>query len=142
MNIDEIKKKKSSKLINNHLYDVQLVGIQVIKKYDLIIENYVYQSYISLFLDDSVTDGEKIINLVTEIYNECPHCCAKNTVILISQIYPSISGIIPVLDEEYKIIDQYDTAELLDELEQQEDELMGEYPLEENNSELNKRKLH
>ena len=77
-------------------------------------EEFVYNASLTLLLD---LDEPKGLTLPTSIYNECPHCCAREAVALALQLADDrVVNSISVFDEDFNEVGEFSADELFEEL--------------------------
>lgn len=87
-------------------------------------EQFVYNASLTLLLDLEEPSG---LSLPTSIYNECPHCCAREALALAIQLADDrVANSISVFDENFDEIDEFVADELFREIFGIDDEPGGE----------------
>ena len=77
-------------------------------------EEFVYNASLTLLLDLEEPSG---LTLPTSIYNECPHCCAREALALAIQLADArVANSISVFDENFDEVGEFIADELFDEL--------------------------
>ena len=77
-------------------------------------EEFVYNASLTLLLDLEEPSG---LTLPTSIYNECPHCCAREALALAIQLADDrIANSISVFDENFDEVDEFVADELFHEI--------------------------
>jgi hypothetical protein len=71
-----------------------------------------YNSCLTIYLNDGEEDQEKVITIVTDIWNSCAHCCALTSVHHICQIFDDIADVVLVIDERGEIVDEFSLTEI------------------------------
>jgi len=66
-----------------------------------------YNSCIAFFLDDGVNDVNRVISIITEIWDNDPKICALITAKIAEMMY-NVSPDVFVLDENGDIVDEFD----------------------------------
>ena len=83
-------------------------------------EEFVYNASLTLLLDLEEPSG---LTLPTSIYNECPHCCAREALALAIQLADDrVANSISVFDENFDEVGEFIADELFDELYGNDDE--------------------
>lgn len=83
-------------------------------------EEFVYNAGLTLLLDLEELSG---LTLPTSVYNECPHCCAREALALAIQLADDrIANSISVFDENFDEVGEFIADELFDELYGNDDE--------------------
>ena len=85
-------------------------------------EEFVYNASLTLLLDLEEPSG---LTLPTSIYNECPHCCAREALALAIQLADDrVTNSISVFDENFDEVDEFVADELFHEIYDIDDELV------------------
>ena len=83
-------------------------------------EEFVYNASLTLLLDLEELSG---LTLPTSVYNECPHCCAREALALAIQLADDrIANSISVFDENFDEIGEFVADELFHEIYGNDDE--------------------
>ena len=99
---------KENEISNWTIFGVQSALIELHKYVD--DDHTYYNSALSIFLDDGAEECDKNVTLITNVYNECPHCCIVETLQSSSQLFDICDDVYTINDsgdiiEEYKISD-------------------------------------
>jgi hypothetical protein len=79
-------------------------------------EGEIYNSCLSFWLDDNDESSEKNISIITDIWNECPHCCIVQTANNIRNMFNNIADSVIVIDSEGLCLDEeYSLNEMMPE---------------------------
>ena len=109
------KKQADITFSNFDSIDFKLLAIDVFKFLNPDNEEeFVYNASLTLLLDLEEPSG---LTLPTSIYNECPHCCAREALALAIQLADDrIANSISVFDENFDEIDEFVADELFHEI--------------------------
>lgn len=112
----KVSKKQSDITFSNFdSIDFKLLAIDVFKFLNPDNEEeIVYNASLTLLLDLEEPSG---LSLPTSIYNECPHCCAREALALAIQLADDrVANSISVFDENFDEVCEFIADELFDEL--------------------------
>lgn len=118
----KVSKKQSDITFSNFdSIDFKLLAIDVFKFLNPDNEEeFVYNASLTLLLDLEEPSG---LSLPTSIYNECPHCCAREALALAIQLADDrVANSISVFDENFDEVGEFIADELFDELYGNDDE--------------------
>ena len=109
------KKQADITFSNFDSIDFKLLAIDVFKFLNPDNEEeFVYNASLTLLLDLEEPSG---LSLPTSIYNECPHCCAREALALAIQLADDcIANSISVFDENFDEVDEFVADELFHEI--------------------------
>lgn len=109
------KKQADITFSNFDSIDFKLLAIDVFKFLNPDNEEeFVYNASLTLLLDLEEPSG---LTLPTSIYNECPHCCAREALVLAIQLADDrIANSILVFDENFDEIGEFVADELFHEI--------------------------
>jgi len=109
------KKQADITFSNFDSIDFKLLAIDVFKFLNPDNEEeFVYNASLTLLLDLEEPSG---LTLPTSIYNECPHCCAREALALAIQLADDrVANSISVFDENFDEVDEFVADELFDEI--------------------------
>ena len=109
------KKRADIAFSNFDSIDFELLAIDVFKLLNPDNEEeFVYNASLTLLLDLEEPSG---LTLPTSIYNECPHCCAREALALAIQLADDrVANSISVFDENFDEIDEFVADELFHEI--------------------------
>ena len=115
------KKRADITFSNFDSIDFKLLAIDVFKFLNPDNEEeFVYNASLTLLLDLEEPSG---LTLPTSIYNECPHCCAREALALAIQLADDrVANSISVFDENFDEVGEFIADELFDELYGNDDE--------------------
>lgn len=115
------KKRADITFSNFDSIDFKLLAIDVFKFLNPDNEEeFVYNASLTLLLDLEEPSG---LTLPTSIYNECPHCCAREALVLAIQLADDrIANSISVFDENFDEVDEFVADELFHEIYDIDDE--------------------
>lgn len=118
----KVSKKRADITFSNFDWiDFKLLAIDVFKFLNPDNEEeFVYNASLTLLLDLEELSG---LTLPTSIYNECPHCCAREALALAIQLADDrIANSISVFDENFDEVDEFVADELFHEIYSIDDE--------------------
>ena len=109
------KKQADITFSNFDSIDFKLLAIDVFKFLNPDNEEeFVYNASLTLLLDLEEPSG---LTLPTSIYNECPHCCAREALALAIQLADDrVANSISVFDENFDEVDEFVADELFHEI--------------------------
>ena len=109
------KKQADITFSNFDSIDFKLLAIDVFKFLNPDNEEeFVYNASLTLLLDLEEPSG---LSLPTSIYNECPHCCAREALALAIQLADDrVANSISVFDENFDEVDEFVADELFHEI--------------------------
>ena len=109
------KKQTDITFSNFDSIDFKLLAIDVFKFLNPDNEEeFIYGACLTLLLDLEEPSG---LTLPTSIYNECPHCCAREALVLAIQLADDrVANSISVFDENFDEVDEFFADELFHEI--------------------------
>ena len=109
------KKQADITFSNFDSIDFKLLAIDVFKFLNPDNEEeFVYNASLTLLLDLEEPSG---LSLPTSIYNECPHCCAREALVLAIQLADDrVANSISVFDENFVEVGEFVADELFHEI--------------------------
>lgn len=71
-----------------------------------------YNSSLTIFLDDGEENQEKVITIITDIWNACAHCCALTTAHHACQIFDDIIDTVFVVNIRGDVVEEFSLTDV------------------------------